>query len=448
MMLVPAFGYAQSRPAKKASPAKSAPKASKPPVMVTRSPIASLRVEGNRHYKEAQVLAVAGIKPGDIAGKEEFDAAYNRLLATGLFETVSYRFEVDPRTGAYIGVFKVQELEPVLPLRFERLGVSEQELKDVLAGKDPLFLGNELAANKPVVERYRDWIGAYLKSKGLDDKIAGAVGGSSDGPAIIFQPTKPLPAVAQVTFEGNSAISLESLRAAVAGAAVGSPYTEQRFREILDASVRPLYDAKGRVRVSFPEIRTEPAADVSGLHVTVRVQEGEAYNVGKIAFADPAPPSANDLMKVAGFKSGQVNLDQVNESLEKMRQALRRMGYLDAKVAATRDIHDAEKTVDVAVHADPGARYTMGSLKITGLELNGEAEIRRIWTLKEGAPFNPEYPESFLASVRAQQLFENLGGAKQETSLDENAHVANVNLIFQGSGPKPDEKKSGGPPTR
>ncbi len=449
MMLSPALGFAQSRPAKRTAPPKSTAKVPKPPpTEVSRSRIASLRVEGNRHYNEARVLAVAGIKPGAVAGKEEFEAAYNRLLATGLFETVSYRFEVDPKNGSYNGVFQVVEVEPVLPLRFERLGVTDQELRDLLSSKDPLFLGSQVAANKPVIDRYRDWISAYLKSKGLDDKIAGAVGGSSDGPVIVFQPTKLLPAVSQVAFEGNSAISLDDLRAGVAVAAIGAPYTEERFREILDASVRPLYEAKGRVRVSFPEIRTEPVPDASGLSVTVRVEEGDVYNAGKIAFADPAPPEASDLMRTAGFKPGQLNLNQVNESLEKIRQALRRMGYLDAKVAATRDIHDPEKTVDLSLHADPGARYAMGSLKVTGLDLNGEAEIRRIWTLKQGAPFNPEYPDAFLSSVRAQGLFDNLGGSKQETSLDESAHTANVNLIFQGAGPKPEDEKKRGPFTR
>jgi len=43
----------------------------------------------------------------------------------------------------------------------------------------------------------------------------------------------------------------------------------------------------------------------------------------------------------------------------------------------------------VAVHIDAGPRFTMGKLNIVGLDLNGEFEIKRIWTMKEGGRSTP-----------------------------------------------------------
>ena len=57
-----------------------------------RWPIQSLAVEGNKTYSKEQILAVAGLKAGQPAGKEQFDAARDRLVANGAFETVGYRF--------------------------------------------------------------------------------------------------------------------------------------------------------------------------------------------------------------------------------------------------------------------------------------------------------------------------------------------------------------------
>ena len=71
------------------------------------------------------------------------------------------------------------------------------------------------------------------------------------------------------------------LREAIRGRAIGTPYTEDRFREMLNAAIRPLYEARGRVRVAFPEIRTEPAKDVQGLHVYVTVDEGAELQLGE-----------------------------------------------------------------------------------------------------------------------------------------------------------------------
>ena len=57
----------------------------------------ALTVEGNRNYTQEQVLSVAGLKIGQLAGRAEFEAARDRLTATGVFETVGYKFEPGPQ---------------------------------------------------------------------------------------------------------------------------------------------------------------------------------------------------------------------------------------------------------------------------------------------------------------------------------------------------------------
>src|SRR3954464_14375528 len=84
-----------------------------------RFPIASLSVEGLKNYPQPLVLATAGLKVGQLAGKDDFEAARDRLLATGLFETVGYRFSPAPASTAYIASFEVVEVAPVYPVRFE-----------------------------------------------------------------------------------------------------------------------------------------------------------------------------------------------------------------------------------------------------------------------------------------------------------------------------------------
>jgi outer membrane protein assembly factor BamA len=55
-------------------------------------PMQSLTVEGLHNYTREQVLAIAGLKIGQVAGKPEFDAARDKLVACGAFETVGYKF--------------------------------------------------------------------------------------------------------------------------------------------------------------------------------------------------------------------------------------------------------------------------------------------------------------------------------------------------------------------
>jgi len=61
---------------------------------------------------------------------------------------------------------------------------------------------------------------------------------------------------------------------------------------------------RGGVRVSFPEIRTEPAKDVQGVNVTVTVDEGQSYELGKVAIEGPSPLAPDVLLKAGDFKTG------------------------------------------------------------------------------------------------------------------------------------------------
>jgi outer membrane protein assembly factor BamA len=439
-MLAGACGFAQTRPARK-TPKKTTEKAAQA-APANKWPIGSLSVEGNHSYTSELVLRVAGLKIGQIAGKEEFEAARARLEASGVFETVGYNFAPAAGGKSYAATFHVVEAEPLLPVRFSRLGVPDKDLEAMLAAHDPFFSVERLPATRAVVDRHTKWIAEYLASKGLDSQVVSDVTTFPDRLCIVFQSAKALPSVAQVTFEGNKAVPQSALREAVAGSAVGAPYTEDRFRAILDHSVRPVYEARGRLKVAFTRIRTEPAREVEGLNVVVTVDEGEPYKLAKVEIAGQPPLKPADLLKTANLLTGDVaNFDRVNDALENVAKAVRRAGYLEARVTPERTVHDAEKTVDVALRVEAGPRYTMGKLTVVGLDLNGEAEIRRIWALKEGKPFNSEYPASFLGTIKEMGLFDNLGRTGSEIKKDERAHTADVTLTFGGKQEQPDRNR-------
>src|SRR5437879_5560764 len=163
-------------------------------------PIQTITIEGNRIFTRDQVLAVAGLKIGQLAGKPEFDAAHDQLTESGAFDRVDYKFEPGPDKQGFVATFQVTEAQPSFPLRFDDLGVPSKEIEGVLAAKDPLFNTAKMPATKNVLDRYTAWIQEYLGTKGITEKIAGKVTAlTSDTFAIVFRPARGFPAVAQVT---------------------------------------------------------------------------------------------------------------------------------------------------------------------------------------------------------------------------------------------------------
>ena len=433
LMLAGGCGFAQTKPATGA-------RSTEPPA---RWPIESLVVEGNHTYSADEILAAAGLKVGEVVGKPEFEAARKRLLDTGAFETVGYKFTPGSPKG-YAAVFQVTEVQQAYPAEFEELHVSEQELRAALRAKDPLFASGKIAATQPAFARYQKWVQDLVAAKGVTDKIAVGVAPSATGEfAVVFRPAHSLPAVALVTFRGNHVVPSNVLHDAIAGAGIGSEYTEDRFREILNSSIRPLYEARGRMRVKFTEISTEPAKDVEGVHVFVTIDEGRSYTLGKVSIEGPTPVEAGTLLRTMDVKAGDVaNFDKIGQGLDAMRKELRRTGYLNAKASADRVVDDGHETVDAVIHVDAGPQYTMGKLAVSGLDLEGEAEILRIWTMKAGKPFNPEYPEYFFGVIRQENLFEHLGRTTADVKLNDKTHTADVRLVFGTEKPAP---KTAGP---
>ena len=65
-----------------------------------------------------------------------------------------------------------------------------------------------------------------------------------------------------------------------------------------------------------------------------------------------------------------------------------------------RNIDDPKKIVNLVLKIDEGPQFVLGTLNVEGLDLNGEAAIRKMWTHQGGTPYNPDYPE-YLPEARA-----------------------------------------------
>ena len=397
-------------------------------------PIESLKVEGSHNYTPAQILAVAGLKIGQMAGKAEFETARDRLVATGMFETVGYKFAPGGDKHGYAASFQVVEVQPAYPIRFDDLGVPDQDLMGYLRGKDPLF-APRLAATKAVLERYKQWIQEYVTAHDGKDKVIAKVmpvAAPAGEYVILFRPARSDPAVAQVAFEGNQVIPTSKLQNSIAEVAIGLPYKEDAFRQYLDSSIRPLYDARGRVRVAFTKVTVEKATDVQGLAVKVTLVEGPTYDLGDVRIEGAPHFEPVRLLKAGKFKGGDLaDFDEIGKGVDRIRKMLAHEGYMRNDVQIVRKIDDAKKTVSLVLHIEEGPQFLFGALHIEGLDLNGEAAVRKMWTHQDGTPYNPEYADYFLRRVHEEGLFDNLGETRAETKIDDKTHIVDVTLNFK-----------------
>ncbi|MGE5568327.1 MAG: POTRA domain-containing protein [Rhodospirillales bacterium] len=430
-MLLLAAALLLAPPAQAQKPAARAPK----PAVQTAWPVESITIAGNREYSREQILAAAGIREGQMVRPPDIQAAQKRLLDTGVFEEVAVRFGPAAGGKGYAVSFELSEAGPFFPVRFEDLPASAEELMKVLRQSDPFF-GPRIPATEATINRYARVIEDHLAGK---DKVVGKLAPDDAGQlAVVFRSARPLPAISRVRFTGNEVLPSSALENAINAVAIGVPYSEKQFQKLLDANVRPLYEARGRVRVSFPEIQQENDPAVKGVALTVKVVEGPSYSLGEFT-VDGTRISREEVLKAANLKKGDVfNIKQLQAAVEQIEKRVRREGFMGVKSTQERRIDDEAKTVDLAVHVTEGPRYVFGRLEIQGLDVITEPAIRKMWGIKPGDPFNADYPDYFLSRVKEDGVLDNLGETKAVVKVDEAARIVDVTLIFRGEGvPKP-----------
>ncbi len=396
-------------------------------------PLETLTITGNKRIAADKIAGASGLKIGTPVLKSDFDHARTRLLASGAFESVGFEFRPTADNKGYDGTLQVVEVDQLYPYRFEDLPVPDDALHAAIR-KQEFLLGDPIPATKELIDRY---VAALQTVVGDKVKVVGKL--NSDIPGrlmIVFRPNFPRPAVSEVRFTGNQVLPSTILTRTLSEAAVGTAFSQVTMRALLDSTIRPLYEARGRIRVAFPKIEAVPAPLIDGVIVKITVDEGESYNLGEVKYTGVPAADLKDVERAASLQPKDIaNFDDVKTALARVEKRYQSKGYLKAKAAVDRDINDQAHTVGLTIRVDTGEVYRMGKLEIIGLDINSEPVIRKMWPIKPGAPFPLGYADTFFKEIRDQQIFDNLAKTHQETNVDDKSHVVNVKLYFTGGPP-------------
>src|SRR5713101_7348889 len=109
-------------------------------VPVATAPLSEIRAEGFKSVSEAQVVVMSGLQNGAQTGKDDLQAAADKLVQSGLFAKVRYNFQ--SRTDGLVVTFHVEET-PRIPTYFDNLPwFADSELNDAIRAKLPFYDGS------------------------------------------------------------------------------------------------------------------------------------------------------------------------------------------------------------------------------------------------------------------------------------------------------------------
>jgi len=399
-----------------------------------------VRIEGQKHLSEAQVVAITGLTVGSDVGRADLQAGADKLVQTGLFDKVSYRFET--RTGVVV-TYHVEE-SPRVPAYFDNIPwFADSELADAIRKRLPFFDGT-LPEGGGAVDQAAEAIKELIASHGLQVTLQHEVIGNpfADGKLQLFKEEGPTLRIEKLQFGDTSLLASKAVQQHLEEI-VGKPYSRMAIDLFLTEAIRPVYLAKGCLhpKLGPPEIRLTGKPEEKlpeQLPVFVPIDPGPVYHWKEVHWTGNATVSEFTLSTDVGLKPGDVaDGMKIEAGWDRVREEFAHHGYLDAKVDPVAAFDESAHTVSYSVAIHEGRQYRFGKMVLTGLSPTAEKKLHAAWPIPEGEVFDKTKYEDVLVKLKLhqEQIFGELPLHYQEVGhwlqADENSGTVDVLLDFK-----------------
>jgi outer membrane protein assembly factor BamA len=401
-------------------------------------PIGAIEFNGLKDVSRDQSIAATGLHIGQRITKSDMEKAIKDLHDSGLFARVQYRYrQYDDRFEI---TFLVVEWPSSVPVIYDNfIWFTDKELMDAVKKELPTFDGS--ASQSPAIV---DSIKRALKRLLQDHKIPGEIDFTDLSPDVYSRQTAGLVfavkgvsiPICSLHYQTTGDIPEHVLVANTRGV-IAKNYSLTELVGYLEPTKMSLYGKSGYLRASFdaPVVTLRHGNGCTGgVDVSIKVNQGIAYNWDRVQWSDNKLLTAAALDKAMQMRPGEIaDATKIQDGLVRIIREYGRSGYLVTKLKTSATFNDPSHAVTYAIAVDEGDQFHMGKLTLAGAT---EAEAKLFlnkWELHEGDVYDESFAEEFLIKIRTISYPRSLGNKKLSFSskLDREAHTVNIMFEFK-----------------
>ena len=391
----------------------------------------SIKFQGDSEYNDAELLAAAQLKKGVVLGYADMQDYSKRLLATGVFATVAFKFD-----GQDL-IFLLTPSSDLFPVQLENLPLNPgEDLDRKIHELVPLYHGKV-----PAEGGLTDEVGAALQKalaeKGLQVTVVATTSADLSTHkvnAVSYSITSLPVNVGIASVDGVSDTFQPRVRAVLAEAAKNS-FSTMETDANLERAVEQYYSDQGYAAAKAQVTQGEPAIASGSIVVpfAVHVAEGHSYKVTSIQLPDGAPVTQAEIDKVLNSPSPQPLGVKVRSVWGLLASRYHGKGYLDCKITPHAALNDADATVSYTVDVEPGPVYHLGFVKFDNVSDDLRKLLIHNWEMMPGDPFDQSYVANFITKAQQQDpaLQRSLAGVKVKFDVTANPNTHEVNVTIR-----------------
>ena len=391
-------------------------------------------VQGNRRIETATILSNLGVTPGQPVSAAQLNDGFQRLQASGLFESV----ELVPQGSTLLVI--VEEFPTINRISIEgNARLADEDLLNLVTSR-PRRVYSPAQAERDAAQITEAYAQAGRLAASVTPKI---IRRSDNRVDLVFEVAEGrVTEVERLSFVGNRAYSdrrlrrvLETKQAGIFRALIGSDtFVADRIafdRQLL----RDFYLSRGYADFEVLSVTPELSPARDAYFLTFRIREGQQFRFGQIA-AD----SVLSAIDVAQYQSeiridpGDVFSPQALErTIERLELLATRQGLDFIRVTPRIVRNDADLTLDVTFDIERGPRVFVERIDIEGNATTLDRVIRRQFRTVEGDPFNPREIRAAAERIRALGYFSQAEVTARE-GTGEDRVIVDVDVEEQPTG--------------
>jgi outer membrane protein insertion porin family len=394
----------------------------------------NVTIEGNERVDAATILNYAGIRRGEEVSAGGLNDAYQRILNSGLFETV----ELIPQGSAL--VIRVVEYPIVNVISIEgNKRLKDERLAELIQSQPRRIYSPSLAESDAaaIAEAYR--VAGRLAAT-VTPKI---IRRSDNRVDLVFEITEGrVVENERISFVGNKAFSDRRLRQILETKQAGflrnliqrDTFVAERL-ELDQKVLTDFYLSRGYIDFQVLDASAEVSRERDATFLTFTVREGLPYSIGKISTVSEVEGiDAAEFEAVQKIRTGQTyNPLLIDNNITRMENLALRKGlnFVRVEPRITRD--DRNQAVDIEFAIVRGEKIFVERIDIEGNTTTLDQVIRRQFRTVEGDPFNPREIRQAAERIRALGFFADAQvNADQGSGPDQ--VVVNVDVEEQPTG--------------
>ena len=377
--------------------------------------ISEIEIVGNQRIETETIESYISLSKGQNFEADEINSAYQRVLKSGLFESVTFD-END-------GVLKVTVVEYPTINRIYLEGnvrIEDTVLEKVLKSKEKYVLDAQTVEQdrQNIAETYavRGRLAARINPKVIkkSENRVDLVFEIFEGGVIEIQ---------KIGIVGNKAFSDRRLRRVLSTKQAGpfrafvrsDTFVEERI-EFDKKVLEEFYISRGFVDFRVNSVNAELTEERDGYFVVFNITEGQQFSVGNVAVETSLKElDTAQYYKILKLKAGSVYSAKVTElDVEKIERLALKNGLDFIRVRPKISKDGSSLAVNVTYSIERGPRVILERINIAGNTATLDKVIRRQFRAAEGDPFSARRIRQATDRIRSLGFFETVDVSARE----------------------------------